>query len=75
MASEAITMGYTITHFILITLLRSHQDVAKTHDEKGATAVEYGLLVAFIAGVIILAVTALGLDVQGLFNDASLAFP
>ena len=40
-------------------------------DEKGATAVEYGLLVALIAGVIILAVTLLGGNLATLFSDVA----
>ena len=35
---------------------------------KGATAVEYGLMVALIAAVIIVAVTLLGNNLKGLFN-------
>ena len=37
-------------------------------DEKGATAVEYGLMVGLIAVVIIVAVTALGGELAGLFQ-------
>jgi pilus assembly protein Flp/PilA len=37
-------------------------------DERGATAVEYGLMVAFIALVIIASVTAFGKSVLGLFE-------
>ncbi|GAA4806348.1 Flp family type IVb pilin [Nocardioides caeni] len=37
-------------------------------DERGATAVEYGLLVALIAGVIILVVGFLGQDILGAFD-------
>lgn len=37
--------------------------------EKGATAVEYGLMVALIAVVIILAVTALGTTLVDVFTD------
>ena len=37
-------------------------------DDKGATAVEYGLIVALIAAIIILVVAALGRDVLGGFN-------
>lgn len=37
-------------------------------DEKGATAVEYGLLVALIALAIIAAVTILGTNLAGLFT-------
>jgi pilus assembly protein Flp/PilA len=37
-------------------------------DEEGATAVEYGLLVALIAAVIITVVTTLGTTIQGAFQ-------
>lgn len=37
-------------------------------DERGATAVEYGLLVALIAGVIIAVVVLLGPDLLEAFN-------
>ncbi len=37
-------------------------------DEEGATAVEYGLLVALIAAAIILTVQALGLTLNGVFG-------
>ena len=42
-------------------------------DEGGATAVEYGLLVALIAGVIIAAVTTLGTDLNGTFTTVATA--
>ena len=38
-------------------------------NEDGASAVEYGLLVALIAVVIIIAVTALGLSLQDIFDE------
>ncbi len=38
-------------------------------DEKGATAVEYGLMVGLIAVVIIAAVTLLGTELRALFNS------
>ncbi len=37
-------------------------------DESGASSVEYGLLVALIAGVIVLAVIGLGVVVHGSFS-------
>ena len=37
--------------------------------DRGATAVEYGLMVALIAVVVIVAVTFLGKQVSGLFQD------
>lgn len=43
--------------------------------ERGASAVEYGLLVGLIAVVIIVAVTALGGQLQGLFEEIATAMP
>jgi len=40
-------------------------------DESGAAAVEYGLLVALIACVIIVAVTALGGSIDTIFTTAA----
>ena len=40
-------------------------------DEKGATAVEYGLMVGLIAVAIIVAVTTLGDELTGLFESVS----
>jgi pilus assembly protein Flp/PilA len=39
--------------------------------ERGATAVEYGLMVALIAIVIIVAVALLGTNLSGLFNKTA----
>jgi pilus assembly protein Flp/PilA len=39
--------------------------------EQGATAVEYGLMVALIAIVIIVAVALLGTNLSTLFNNAA----
>lgn len=41
------------------------------HRETGATAVEYALMVAFIALVIIVAVALLGNNLRTFFTDAS----
>jgi pilus assembly protein Flp/PilA len=43
-------------------------------DDEGASAVEYGLLVAAIAAIIILVVFALGTFVKGAFKDTCTAF-
>ena len=40
-------------------------------DEKGATAVEYGIMVALIAVVIIVAVTLLGGNLRGTFDKTA----
>jgi pilus assembly protein Flp/PilA len=37
--------------------------------ERGATAVEYGMIVALIAAVIVGVVATLGTDIQGAFQD------
>lgn len=37
-------------------------------DEEGATAVEYGIMVALIAAVIITVVTTLGTEIQATFQ-------
>ena len=44
-------------------------DIKTKRDERGATAVEYGLMVALIAIVIIGAVTLLGGNLRDLFDD------
>ena len=46
---------------------RLRQRCSLTRDDRGATAVEYGLMVGLIAAVIIVAVTAFGLAVNDLF--------
>ena len=57
-------------HFMTIMFLG---DLKSRRDEKGATAVEYGLMVALIAVVIIGAVTALGGSINAMFNAAAAA--
>jgi pilus assembly protein Flp/PilA len=42
--------------------------IQNLRSEKGATAVEYGLMVALIAIVIIVAVALLGTNLSSLFN-------
>jgi pilus assembly protein Flp/PilA len=56
-------------------LLMLNHLIAQRKDERGATAVEYGLLVALIAAVIILAVVTLGQQVLAAFNDVSSEMP
>jgi pilus assembly protein Flp/PilA len=38
------------------------------NDESGVTAIEYGLIAGLISVVIILAVTAIGTELQAVFN-------
>jgi pilus assembly protein Flp/PilA len=58
----------TIASFVAVAQLR-------VREEKGATAVEYGLLVGLIAVAIILTVTALGGKLNGLFSSISGSLP
>ncbi len=43
----------------------------RLNEDKGATAVEYGLMVALIAVVIIGAVTTLGVNLNAKFNEVA----
>ena len=47
--------------------------IGRDKDEKGATAVEYGLMVALIAIVIIGGVTLLGTNLEALFQRIAAA--
>ena len=60
----------TIHVYGLFALL---QDRFEGRKERGATAVEYGLLVGLIAIAIIVAVTALGGQLNTLFNNVRIA--
>jgi pilus assembly protein Flp/PilA len=44
-------------------------------DESGATAVEYGLIIAAIAGVILIVVILLGNKVNNMLNNVAGAIP
>ena len=52
-------------------ILRAY--VALKHGERGATAVEYGIMVALIAVVIIVAVTTIGANLTTLFTEVGVA--
>jgi pilus assembly protein Flp/PilA len=43
-------------------------------DESGATAIEYGLIAALIAIVIILSLIAIGADISNIFTNAANGF-
>jgi pilus assembly protein Flp/PilA len=59
----------------LSTLLYVVTDRFEGRKERGATAVEYGLMVGLIAVAIIVAVTALGGKLTGLFNGVTGKIP
>jgi pilus assembly protein Flp/PilA len=56
---------------MLSRLVKFQVKVATLRSDRGATAVEYGLMVALIAIVIIVAVTLLGKNLSGLFNQVA----
>ena len=62
---------------MLSQLVKFQVKVAELRDrrDRGATAVEYGLMVALIAGVIILAVTALGTKLNTVFTTVTGKLP
>jgi len=43
------------------------------HDDRGVTAIEYGLIAALIAVMIIGGVTALGTNLKSIFNNTGAA--
>ncbi len=65
-------MRYTNT---LVLRAMARAKAVSATSEKGATAVEYGLMVALIAVVIIVAVTAIGTRLNGVFEDVRDALP
>jgi pilus assembly protein Flp/PilA len=60
---------YGISAYLTTLVFVAQQRLGKA--TKGATAVEYGLLVALIAAVIIVAVTLLGSKLSALFTSVA----
>ncbi len=54
-------------------MLKAFVKIQNLRSEKGATAVEYGLMVALIAVVIIAAVRTLGTNINSMFGSAGTA--
>ena len=46
-----------------------------THDERGATAIEYALIITLIAAVVVGGMSALGSKMGGVYNQAAAGFP
>ena len=70
--SGAVEYLYTMLHVVHGRILQNRVDGNK---DRGATAVEYGLLVGLIAVVIIVAVTALGGKLTALFASIAAKLP
>lgn len=49
--------------------LQTYIATRERHEDRGATMVEYGLLVAFIALVVVLGATLLGTQLSSLFSS------
>jgi pilus assembly protein Flp/PilA len=66
-----------VTNFITFmqSFFAATQDKFQDRGERGATAVEYGLLVGLIAVAIITTVGLLGGELNGLFADVRDALP
>lgn len=60
-----------VSHMAKALIRMQHKASSLLRREDGATAVEYGLMVALIAVVIIVAVVALGTKLSSLFTDVS----
>jgi len=59
--------------FSFFVLLQNFLTQPVRRDDRGASAVEYGLLVFLIALVIIIAVTLLGKNLSSIFNAVATA--
>jgi pilus assembly protein Flp/PilA len=59
-----------MTRRLIALQIRARQAMDR---DRGATAVEYGLMVALIAAVIITAVQLLGTNIAAKFNDVAAA--
>ncbi len=51
--------------------VRATNRIASVRNQKGATAVEYGLMVALIAAVIMAAVGVIGFQLNGVFESVA----
>ena len=58
---------------MLSHLVKLQTKATALRDDRGATAVEYGLMVALIAIVIIVAVSLLGTNLSSIFNSTASA--
>lgn len=61
--------------YVLATIMSYVAGLETRREEKGATAVEYGMLVALIAAVIVVAVALLGTKINTAFGTINGALP
>lgn len=67
MISRLANLRVACFHVAIVSVATSRA----RRSERGATAVEYALMVMLIALVIIAAVTAMGTNLKSVFNDAA----
>ena len=68
-------MDEFFTKLYVVMQVSLHDLKKKASSERGATAVEYGLLVALIAGAIVVAVGLLGQKVNTAFTSITALLP
>ena len=69
MAARLSTKGHNMLKFVIF--LQNFVSEPVRRDDRGATAVEYGLIVTLIAVVIIVAVTTVGTNLTSMFTTVS----
>ncbi len=66
---------YDVLEHMIRLQYRVQDRLARRNNETGATAVEYGLLIALIAVAIVAAVTLLGTTIASLFTKVRTSMP
>ncbi len=66
---------FTFFIFIRRKVIKMKKFLRFLKEEEGVTAIEYGLIAALIAVLIIAAVTSVGLKLQGTFQTVDSALP
>jgi pilus assembly protein Flp/PilA len=64
-----------VNHIMMELYIKLQNRLAEMRNEDGATAAEYGLLVALIAAVIVTAVATLGTQINAAFEFVSSKLP
>lgn len=59
------------TEILLSSVVKVQVRIAALRSDRGATAVEYALMVTLIALVVVLAVTVLGTNVKNIFTKVA----
>lgn len=60
-----------LNDFLLSLVVRSEDLIASREDEEGQTLIEYGLIIALISIVAIVALTLVGGNISNIFNSVA----